>query len=251
MNGRQAVPELQIAVTSPAGTRTAVAGGADTVEQCTALELGGLTPSPAQLDQVIAVGAPVHVLIRPRPGDFVFDTEEVDLMVADAAHAVQRGAAGLVIGALTTQGRVDTEACARIAGAARQVHPDVVLAFHRAIDHVDQPWRELPVLADLGVHRLLTSGGAARAIDGLDTLTRFIVAGGPAVVAGGGVSPEDIPALVHAGVAGLHLSAKRRAPATGGQWIPLGAGTASAEEDTHFVTDLELVRAARDALTIS
>lgn len=246
----RAVPELQIAVTSPAGARTAVAGGADTVELCTALELGGVTPSPAQLDHVIAVGAPVHVLIRPRPGDFVFDAEEVELMAADAAHAVRRGAAGLVIGALTAQGRVDTEASRRIADAARQVRPDVVLAFHRAIDQVDQPWRELPVLSDLGVHRLLTSGGAGRAIDGLDTLTRLAATGEVEVIAGGGVHPEHIPALIDAGVTGLHLSAKRRAPATGRHWIPLGAGTASAEDDTHFVTDLELVRAARAELTI-
>lgn len=245
-------PELQIAVAAPAGARAAVEGGADSVELCTGLELGGLTPSPALLDATVATGAQVHVLIRPRPGDFIFAAEDVAVMAADAAEALRRGAHGVVIGALSAEGHVDLAAMRPVVAAAREAAAGAVLTFHRAIDHVAEPWRELEALAELGIDRLLSSGGASRAIDGVATLGRM--AGGPhpvTVIAGGGVQPADIAALRRAGASGVHLSAKRRAGSTGGNWVPLGAGVGSAAEDTHFVTDRDLVRAARAAVQSS
>ncbi|HLS13988.1 MAG TPA: copper homeostasis protein CutC [Beutenbergiaceae bacterium] len=242
-------PELQVAVAAPAGARIAVEGGADSVELCTALELGGLTPSPALLDATVATGAQVHVLIRPRPGDFIFAAEDVAVMAADAGEALRRGAHGVVIGALSAEGRVDLAATRAVIAAAREAAPGAVLTFHRAIDHVAEPWRELPALAELGIDRVLSSGGASRAIDGVATLGRLAGAPHPVtVIAGGGVRPEDIGPLQRAGVSGVHLSAKRRSGPAGGHWIPLGAGVASAAEDTHFVTDLDLVRAASAAV---
>ncbi|MFB6712818.1 copper homeostasis protein CutC [Streptomyces sp. NPDC056358] len=243
-------PALEIAVTSPAGARTAREHGADRVELCTALELGGLTPSAALVEAVAAEGLPVHVLVRCRPGDFVHDAEEIALMAAEVRSVIASGASGVVIGALTVDGALDTVAVARLAEAARAPGRPVDITLHRAIDQAADPVATAALLPSLGLTRVLTSGGASAAADGLAAIAAMAAAApGVQVMAGGGVRPADIPALTSVGVAAVHLSAKARAlPRRGGKWIPLGAGGASAEQDTHFVTDPEVVAEARRAV---
>ncbi|ROQ65788.1 copper homeostasis protein [Streptomyces sp. 840.1] len=243
-------PALEIAVTSPAGARAARENGADRVELCSALELGGLTPSAALVEAVAAQGLPVQVLVRCRPGDFVHDAQEVALMAAEVRSVIASGAAGVVIGALTADGALDTDAVTRLAEAARGAGRPVDITLHRAVDQSADPVATAALLADLGLTRVLTSGGAPAAADGLETIAAMAAAApGVQVMAGGGVRLADIPALLSAGVASVHLSAKTRAPRRpGGTWVPLGAGGASAEQDTHFVTDPEVVAGARRAL---
>lgn len=243
-------PALEIAVTSPAGARTALGHGADRVELCTGLELGGLTPSAALVEAVAAVGLPVQVLVRCRPGDFVHDAEETALMVAEVRSVIASGASGVVVGALTADGRLDTEAVARLAAAAHDTGRPVEVTLHRAIDLSADPVAAAALLPALGLTRVLTSGGAPAAGQGLDRLAAMVEAApGVQVMAGGGVRPADIPALTATGVAAVHLSAKRRAePRRGAAWIPLGASSASAEQDTHFVTDPAVVAEARRML---
>ncbi|MFG2597413.1 copper homeostasis protein CutC [Streptomyces sp. NPDC048462] len=243
-------PALEIAVTSPAGARAARENGADRVELCSALELGGLTPSAALVEAVAAQGLPVQVLVRCRPGDFVHDAQEIALMAAEVRSVIASGAAGVVIGALTADGALDTVAVARLAEAARGAGRPVDVTLHRAVDQSADPVATAALLAPLGLTRVLTSGGAPAAADGLETIAAMVAAApGVQVMAGGGVRLADIPALLSAGVASVHLSAKTRAPRRpGGTWVPLGAGGASAEQDTHFVTDPEVVAGARRAL---
>lgn len=243
-------PALEIAVTSPAGARAARENGADRVELCTALELGGLTPSAALVEAVAAEGLPVQVLVRCRPGDFVHDAEEIALMAAEVRSVIASGASGVVIGALTADGALDADAVARLAEAARASGRPVEVTLHRAIDQSADPVATAALLPPLGLTRVLTSGGAPAAADGLTAIGAMVAAApGVQVMAGGGVRLSDIPALASAGVASVHLSAKTRAPRRlGGSWIPLGAGGASAEQDTHFVTDPEVVAQARRAL---
>ncbi|MFD8690858.1 copper homeostasis protein CutC [Streptomyces sp. NPDC059651] len=243
-------PALEIAVTSPAGARTARENGADRVELCSALELGGLTPSAALVEAVAAEGLPVQVLVRCRPGDFVHDAEEIALMAAEVRSVIASGAAGVVIGALTADGALDSVAVARLADAARGAGRPVEVTLHRAVDQSADPVATAALLPSLGLTRVLTSGGAPAAADGLAAIAAMVTAApGVQVMAGGGVRLADIPALLSAGVASVHLSAKTRAPRRpGGTWIPLGAGGASAEQDTHFVTDPEVVARARRAL---
>ncbi|WP_371630689.1 copper homeostasis protein CutC [Streptomyces sp. NBC_00341] len=243
-------PALEIAVTSAAGARAARENGADRVELCTALELGGLTPSAALVEAVAAEGLPVQVLVRCRAGDFVHDAEEIALMAAEVRSVIASGAAGVVIGALTADGALDTVAVARLAEAARTSGRPVEVTLHRAVDQSADPVATAALLPSLGLTRVLTSGGAPAAADGLAVIGAMVAAApGVQVMAGGGVRLADIPALASAGVAAVHLSAKTRAPRrAGGSWIPLGAGGASAEQDTHFVTDPEVVAQARRAL---
>jgi copper homeostasis protein len=236
---------IEIAVTSPAGATLALREGATRVELCSALELGGLTPSPALLRLAVATGAEVHALIRSRPGDFVYDAAEVRLLADDAAFAVENGAAGVVVGALTAQGGIDERAVARIAEAARSVDPAASVTFHRAIDQTAAPAQHLAALAALGIRRVLSSGGAATAAAGSAVLAEMVAAhSGVEIMAGGGVLTNDIPALAALGVDAVHLSAKRRAASAAANWVALGSSTTDAAADTHFVTDADTVREA-------
>ncbi|GAA2841928.1 copper homeostasis protein [Leucobacter komagatae] len=232
---------LEIAVQDVAGARTAIGAGADRLELCQALGVGGLTPSIGTIEQVAdAVGGErIAVLVRPRPGGFVYDADEVELVSRDIVAAAARGAGGVVVGALTEAGLVDTEALRRW----REAAGDADLVFHRAIDTLEQPETVLESLVEAGVTRILTSGGAVRSLDGAETLARLVEAaeGRLDIMAGGGVTVEAIPTLVAAGVAAIHLSAKR--PSTSA--APSGPGGGAPEYD---VTDAGIVAAAAAAL---
>ncbi|SES32047.1 copper homeostasis protein CutC [Streptomyces qinglanensis] len=243
-------PALEIAVTSPAGARIAREHGADRVELCTGLELGGLTPSAALVEAAAEAGPPVHVLVRCRPGDFVHDAEEVALMAAEVRSAVASGAAGVVIGALTARGALDVPVLAALAEAAHAADRPVEVTLHRAVDQTADPVAAAALLPGLGLTRVLTSGGAATAAEGAGVIAAMAAAAdGVEVMAGGGVRPGTVAELLAAGAAAVHLSAKTRAaPRRGGRWVPLGAAGTSAAEDGHFVTDPALVAEARRAL---
>jgi copper homeostasis protein len=228
---------VEIAVQDAAGARAAIGAGADRLELCQALSLGGLTPSAATVAAVCeAVGGErVNVLVRPRGGGFVYDTAEIALVAADIRACVARGAAGVVVGALDAGGYADREALARWRDAAA----GATLVFHRAIDASPRPDEVLDALLEEDVDRVLTSGGAARSIDGIDGLTAYAARAGERleVAAGGGVTPRDIPALLHAGVRAVHLSAR----AAAGRDAPSGPGGGA---EGHDVTDPVVVAAA-------
>lgn len=243
MSGLRGHPlALELAVQDVAGVRVAVDLGVDRVELCAALALGGLTPSAALVEAALAAAGDrvgVHVLVRPRPGDFHHDEDEVAVMVEDVRRAVQAGAHGVVVGALDRSGMPDL----RVLEQLREAAGGAQVTFHRALDVSADPVAAVDVLAGAGVSRVLSSGGEPRAVDGARTLRRMVAvaAGRVEVMAGSGVDAAVVPTLLAAGVDALHFSAKRRVPARG---IPLGSS-----EDGHDVTDADLaaavVRAAR------
>ncbi|KJL43448.1 MULTISPECIES: copper homeostasis protein CutC [Microbacterium] len=227
---------VEIAVQDPAGARSAIAAGAARLELCQALDLGGLTPSLATLEAVLAAVDPatVNVLVRPRGGGFVYEPDEVALVCADIRACVERGAGGVVVGALTSAGGLDVDALRRWRDAAGPA----TLVFHRAVDAAADPAAVFDALVAEGVDRVLTSGGAPRSIDGVAMLAAFAARSGSVeVMAGGGVLPADIPALFAAGVDAVHLSARGRA----GRDAPSGPGGGSAGHD---VTDPAVVAEA-------
>jgi copper homeostasis protein len=235
------VPALEIAVTSPEGAAIAADAGADRVELCSALELGGVTPSIGAVRAAVATGIPVHVLVRCRPGDVVYTADEVRTMTADVRAAVDAGAAGVVIGALRLDGALDTEALASWTDAA--AHAGAAVTFHRAIDRARDPVSIVRALAGTGVARVLTSGGHERAVDGRAVLGALCRAAGDIeVMAGGGVRPEDIAALADTGVSAVHLSAKAVSPG------PAGVALGGSDDGSHLVTDAAIVGAARRAI---
>jgi len=252
---------LEVTVDSPAGVLAAAGGGADRVELCAALELGGLTPSPGALARCLEAAdgvLGVHVLVRPRPGGFVYDADELSTSLRDVEAAAAAGASGVVVGALRDDGdrlALDAAFLAEAAQRARAASPlgaGLEVVLHRAVDQLPSVAAAVEVLAELGFDRVLTSGGAARAVDGLGELARASTAGrasGVQVMAGAGVRPDQVAALVGAGVHAVHLSARRPAPPGVGAGSRVSVGTA--DDGGHAVTDAALVarvRAALDAL---
>lgn len=230
---------LEIAIQDPRGAHVAAAFGADRVELCSALVTGGLTPSLGLVDAVLEATSGqedfVHVLVRPRGGGFRYDGSEVEVMERDIRMLRELGVAGVVIGALDGQNRVDLEAMRRMMDAAEHLE----VTFHRAIDTCENPVAVVEQLMELGVGRVLTSGGAARSVDGIEQLTRLsaVADGRTQIMAGGGVRIEDIGALVGSGVDAVHLSARATRNDAGRSGPGGGQGS-------YDVTDVELVKSA-------
>lgn len=154
--------KLEVCVDSVDGLVAAAEAGADRVELCSALEVGGLTPSAGQMARAAGIGIPVHALIRSRAGDFCFGADEVAAMVADVRAARAQGLAGVVIGAALTDGQLDREALARM----REAAGDLSVTLHRVFDLVPDFGEALEVAVKVGCNRILTSGGAVEAPDG-------------------------------------------------------------------------------------
>jgi copper homeostasis protein len=237
------VVEVEIAVQDAAGARAARDAGADRVELCTGLVTGGLTPSLGLIEAAVAVGLPVHPLVRTRPGGFVHDADELAVMVRDVRVAVAAGAAGVVVGALRADAEVDSGAVRALVDAAAGAR----VTFHRAFDVVPDRLRALDLLAELGITRVLTSGGAPTAPAGLPELGRLArhsrhsrrsraTSGAVQVMVGGGVRVGDVAALVAAGVDAVHLSARRPGR-------DLGAAGPGGGASGFDVTDADVVRA--------
>jgi copper homeostasis protein len=188
----------------------ATAAGADRLELCSGLLEGGVTPSCGLIERVCGrVGIPVHVLIRPRGGDFCYCESEFAVMQADILHARRLGAAAVVCGMLDPDGAVDTHRCAVLIQCARPLR----VTFHRAFDVTRDPHRALDQLVGLGVDALLTSGQEATALEGAPLIGQ-LVRRAPAqlqIVAGGGVHERNVARLVAAtGVSAVHASLRER-----------------------------------------
>lgn len=227
---------VEIAVQDAGSAAAARRAGATRVELCSALaSTGGVTPSIGLIERVVAEGLPVHVLIRPRGGDFVYRADERDVMLRDIEAALAAGATGIVSGGLTPDGRVDGLLLAALVDATSGGGE---FTFHRAIDAVDDQLGALDAIIAAGAGRVLTSGGAPRCSEGLAAIGALVdrAAGRVQIQAGGGVTCADIPALIGAGVSAVHLSARRRLVSTR---VGPGGG-----ESVHDVADEDLIAAA-------
>ena len=147
---------LEVCCADLISIQEAVEGGAQRVELCQALDIGGTTPSADMIDHALMLGVRVHILIRPRGGNFVYSPEETDCMVHAIRMAQAKGVAGVVIGALTPEGNIDTDTCLQLINEAKGMS----ITFHRAFDECIEPSQALEQIISLGCHRLLTSGHA-------------------------------------------------------------------------------------------
>lgn len=167
-------------------------GGASRIELCSALDLGGVTPSAGLIVGAIREKGEmnVNVLIRPRQGDFIYTPHEVSVMEADIAAAREAGADGVVIGALLPDGSMDMATVSRLVRAAKGMD----ITFHRAFDECADPFAALEQLVDLGIPRLLTSGMAASAQEGLPLISKLVrqTSGRISIMPGAGINPGNI-----------------------------------------------------------
>lgn len=210
---------LEIAANSVASALAAQQGGAGRVELCTALELGGLTPSHAQIALTRErVSLPLYVLIRPRAGDFLYSDLECETMLRDIEACAAAGCDGVVLGVLDADGNVDMPRCRSLIAAVGNMG----ITFHRAFDLSRDPLASLEDLIELGCERVLTSGGQASAIEGSALIRQLVerAAGRIAVMPGAGVNADNIRKLQEITAASeFHASAKRHCPSSM-RWQP-------------------------------
>jgi copper homeostasis protein len=197
---------VEICVDSIDSALIAEKSGANRIELCSALALGGITPSWGLIEkavQKLSIG--IHVLIRPRGGDFTYSESEIDLMLADIKMAKSLGVSGIVSGVLNSDHTLDIKNTKRLINAGGSVP----FTFHRAFDWISNKEETLGQLDDLGVQRILTSGGCTKAIDALETLTSWNKEYKATILPGGGINSSNYKAFKTAGFEEIHLSATK------------------------------------------
>lgn len=237
---------LEVCVDSWESAVRAACAGADRLELCGDLLVGGISPSPYLIRQVQrAVDIPINVLLRPRFGDFCFTKEEKEVLLEEVEFCNLVGVNGVVIGALTPEGDLDTVFLQQCADRAEGMK----MTLHRCFDVCRDPYEALEQAIALGFDTILTSGQRAKAPDGVELLKELHcqAAGRIHIMAGSGVSPSNIPAIFEAtGIAHYHFSAKQ---AEAGpmkfkrEGVPMGLSFAS-EFDRQYC-DPQLVRQAK------
>ena len=201
---------VEICVQSLNGAKMAQELGADRLELCAGLEVGGLTPSMGLFTQVKSQAQiPVHVLIRPRIGGFHYSPEEVNTMIHDLRLLVETGADGIVIGALNPDFTLDLKTLARLIHEAQAINPKIHITAHRAFDWVPNPVDSAKLLSDLGGHTLLSSGQAPTAKEGFKLLQRlnFEFENQLTIMPGAGINAHNRSMFAQAGFKAIHASA--------------------------------------------
>jgi copper homeostasis protein len=245
--------KIEICVEGIDGLVAAQTAGADRVELCASLLEGGLTPSIGVVREALRVATiPFHVIIRPRGGDFLYSELEYATMLDDVKAMKELGVAGVVIGCLTADGRIDEDRTRALVAAARPLK----VTCHRAFDMTADYREALEALIRCGVDRVLTSGQRDTALEGIDILkdTQALADGRIIIMACGGLEPGNIAQVRQAtGVDEMHFAALHtvksgmtfRNPHVG-----MG-GTAIEREYEITLTDVDAVRttitAARNA----
>lgn len=243
---------LEVAVDSLASARAAIAGGADRLELCSALTVGGLTPYAELLKRIRAESnINIRCLMRPRSGDFLYTEEEILIMAAQIENLQALGSDGFVIGCLTAEGDLDAEAMKPLLDAAKGCG----LTLHRCIDVSRDPCRTYLDAKNLGIDTVLTSGAASSSLLGMETIDKLLRLKashqGPEVLIGSGVNAKTITAFKNAFPEALAFHMSGKADVESGmifrrEGVPMGL---PGLDEWHIQqTDVENIRAARLAM---
>lgn len=225
-------------------------GGADRIELCSALFLGGLTPSLGTLREArTRLQVPIMAMVRPRGGGFCYSEAEFLTMLRDAELAVENGADGVVFGILCPDGTIDLDRTGRM----RQRIGEKQAVFHRAFDVTPDPFRGIDQLIGLGINRILTSGQQDTVAEGADLIRRLIeyAADRIEILPGGGLKPYNLKEIVdRTGCRQVHLTAFRTCQDTSTRARPgvTFGGALFPAEDIYLMTDANLVAQLASAL---
>ena len=201
---------VEICVQSLEGAIMAQECGADRIELCGALEVGGLTPSMGLFNEVKRqINIPVHVLIRPRVGGFHYTPQEIKTMIQDVQLFTESGAEGIVIGALERDFTLDKKTMQQLITTAKSVNPKTHITAHRAFDWTPDPSAAAQILTELGCQTLLSSGQAGSAVQGLELLTTLDRRFGAqlTIMPGSGINAQNRKIFAQAGFKAIHASA--------------------------------------------
>jgi copper homeostasis protein len=219
-------------------------GGAERVELCSALFLGGLTPSVGTIQEAKRrLKIPIIVMVRPRAGGFAYSEAEMASMERDTEAAVENGADGIVVGILQSDGKVDVARCHRI----RRLIGTRQAVFHRAFDVTPDPFEALEQLVDLGFTRVLTSGQKDSVPEGVELIKKLIERASDRIeiLPGGGIQDWNLKEVVErTGCQQVHMTAWGTASDTSTQARPgiTFGGALYPSEDRYQMTDAKLVR---------
>lgn len=247
-------PLLEVCCADIESVRAAILGGASRIELCSALEVGGLTPSSALIEEAVSLASEayvaVNILVRPRPGDFVYSPAELRVILGDIVQARRAGVDGVVVGVLTPDGNIDRAAIE----AMLQASEGLSVTFHRAIDLCRDLTAECAYLASLsGVDRVLTSGGCPSAEEGIATLRELVEGcrGKLSIMPGAGVTAANAAKIILSTGAGeIHASAKVRvASEMTFRRGDVSMGTPGADEYSRFATSASEVEAIVNSLS--
>lgn len=232
---------LEVCVETAAGLAAARDGGADRIELCSALALGGLTPSHGLMRFAAKTGVPTRAMIRPHADGFVYDGDDLELMLADIDAARDARLEGIVIGALTPAGQLDTGLLDQLLDHAAGLK----VTLHRAVDLLDNPLAAVDFAADRGIDAILTSGGAQSAPLGAATLVAMHEAASDRVqiMAGAGVTQDNVAPLLEGGLRAIHASCSRTVVTTDTRAAAFGFTAQQLRQ-----TDRDRVRALRAQL---
>lgn len=196
---------LEVCVDNPDGFNAAVQGGADRIELCSSLAVGGLTPSRGFMAFAAKASRPSRAMIRPRAGSYVFSESEIDIIRADIDQAREAGLAGVVIGANLVSGDLDRKTVERLARHAQGLE----MTLHRSVDLMADPLEAVDFAIALGFKTILTSGGQLKAPDGAEKIAAMVARAGNRleILGGSGLSPQNVAAFVRkTGVKAVHGS---------------------------------------------
>lgn len=241
---------LEVCVDSVESALNAEAGGADRIELCGDLIVGGITPSLALYERIREkIDIPIHVLLRPRFGDFLYSEEELEILVRQSKTFAKAGADNLVIGCLTPDGHLDLEALKRIIDAA----DGTPVNLHRAFDMCRDLDEALEDAKKLGVVSILTSGGYASALEGIEVLEKLKKnAGNIDIMAGAGMNAKNIKYMLeNSSLTAFHMSGKKTLQSKMEYRNPrVNMGLPTLSEYEIIQTDINEIRAAKLVLNM-
>jgi copper homeostasis protein len=247
---------MEVCCESLESVREAIAGGASSIELCSSLGVGGLTPSSALISLAAdlvrqTADVELHVLIRPRAADFLYSDDEFRLMLADAVEAVNLGASGIVTGILLEDGSADVQRMRGVVETVRARSQHTKVTFHRAIDVSSDMLSGVRAAVEMGCDRILTSGGAPSCSQGIETLARMVTLAaelgesnkrGLCILPGGGITVETVKEVLDGtGARCFHSSARVPVPTAMQFRRDISMGSAPTNE-------FETLRASRETV---
>lgn len=239
---------LEVVVDTAAGLRAAADNGADRIELCAALAEGGLTPSVGLMKLAAETGCPTRAMIRPRAGDFTYTADELHIMHHDIVAAAACGLEGVVLGGNQTSGVLDEAALKGMVMHAK-AH-GLTVTLHRGFDLAPDPREALETAISLGIDTILTSGGGKTAAEGVEGLAALVkqAAGRIEILAGKGVTAENVGAILTSGVTSVHASCGAPLPTHDNRAFALGYVSAGMRDtDGRAVAHLKSILSGKDS----
>lgn len=238
------IEHIEVCIDNIESLHYAQLGGATRIELCSSLALGGLTPSIGLMKQAAKISSiPVYAMIRPRQGDFLFSSQDIEIMLEDIHAAKQADLQGVVVGVLNAQSQVDSDVLCSLINEAKGLG----ITFHRAIDQCTDPMAALDSIMSAGCERVLTSGLQPNALDGTGMLAKMVNYCGEnlSIMAGAGVTAGNVTDIIErSGVQEIHLSGKSTRPSKMLQYTnQIHMGSSDVDDFSIPVTSAERIAA--------